>query len=423
MKRRQIGEAMKRVPLVVLVSLLVVLPCFVSCASAQPQSRYYVTVKPTTPDSALYTAVGRNWTLTFETSWTFGSDRGKPLENATVQIEVSNNQSKVVDELEVKSDSYGTISFNYSSQAADILEFKPVKLTSQDGREWSQDLVDPVENVYGLQSKSTVVWWDTFAVSLVSYDTSVLGHASVTIKVTYLLLPDEGLTLPNWATYSNQTFLPKYVENASVTVNGISAQESQERGVYFASIPIWLPTTYVNVAVSQQGWITTYSGFSFPHQENQTIWLYAVAFGSVLAVGVLLLASFVFRKAGNPLLFKRKNFPFYGAILLAITSIISLYWGLVGLDSSLHGFNWVLLALLGLLSFAFGILGSILSLCKKYLSLVILAIIPPMLTNTVFIHASLNMYQLAIPWLILFLSISVTIISSILICQAQQYFH
>lgn len=406
---------------IALLSLLLVMPFFISSVStAQTQSNYYVTVKPTTSDSPLYTTVGRNWTVTFEALWTYGSDNGTLIQNATVLIEVSNNQSKVIDRLEVKSDSVGVISFNYFSPTANILKFTPVKLTSQDGKEWSKDIVDSVNNVYGLQSESVIVWWDTFHTSLVSSDTSELGYATVTIKVTYLLLPEEGLTLPEWSTYSNQTFLPKHVQNASVIVNGVKAQESQEPGVYSASIPIWLPTTYVHVAVSQEGWVTVNRGFSFSHQENQTIWIYAVAFGSVFAVGLLLLARFVFRKAENPLLFKRKNFPFYGAILLAVASMISLYWVLVGLDSSLHGFDWLLLAIVGLFSFAFGLLGSILSLRKKYLAFVICAIIPSMLTNTVIIQSSIDVYQLASPWIILFLSTLLSVLAGILICQVEQ---
>jgi hypothetical protein len=405
---------------IALLILLLILPIFISSVSAQRQPNYYVTVKPTTSDSPLYTTAGRNWTVTFEALWTYGSDNGAPVQNATVLIEVSNNQSKVVAELEVKSDGVGVISFNYSSPTANILTFTPIKLTSQDGREWSEDIVDSVNNVYGLQSESVVVWWDTFHVSLVSSDTSMLGRATVTVKVTYLLLPDKGLTLPEWATYSNQTFLSKYVQNASVIVNGVKAQESQELGVYSASIPIWLPTTYVNVVVSQEGWVTVDRGFGFLHQENQTVWIYAVAFGSVFAVGLLLVACFVFRKADNPLLFKRKNFHFYGATLLAVASMISLYWGLVGLDSSLHGFDWLLLAIVGVFSFVFGLLGSVLSLRKKSLALVTCTIIPSMLTNTVIIQSSLYAYQLACPWIMLFLSILLSMLAGVLICQAEQ---
>ena len=179
------------------------MPFFISCVSAQPQSNYYVTVKPTTPDSPMYTTVGQNWTVSFEASWSYGADNGKPLQNATATVDVTNNESKIVDEISVKTNDAGVISFNYSSLTADVLTFTPVKLTSQDGKEWSTELVDPANNVYGLQSESAVVWYDTFHVSLVSSDTSAQGYAVVAVKVTYLLLPEEGLTLPEGATYSN----------------------------------------------------------------------------------------------------------------------------------------------------------------------------------------------------------------------------
>ena len=407
---------------IVVLSILLVNPFFISFVSAQAESNYYITIKPTTLDSPMYTAIGRNWTVSFEAVWSYGVDSGKPIQNATAIVEITNNENQKVGEIPVKTDSAGIVSFNYSSPTATILTFTPVKLISHDGKEWPVDSVDAANNVYGLQSKSVVVWWDTFHVSLVSPDTSTQGDAAVTVNVTYVLLPEEGLTLPKGTTYSNQTLLPKIVQGANVTINGVKAQETQEPGIYSTNVPIWLPTTYVLVTVSHEGWITTNTGFSFAHQANEPIWVYTIVFSSIFGMAILLSFIFIFRKTNKPLLFTKQNFPIYGASFLAIISIISFYWGLVWLDGSLHGFGWILPAVLGMLSFAFGIVGSIVSLRKKYQAVAIAAVIGPMLTNLVGIKSSFAMYQLANPWLLIIISLCLSIISGILLCNSDKYF-
>jgi hypothetical protein len=142
----------------------------------------------------------------------------------------------------------------------------------------------------------------------------------------------------------------------------------------------------------------------------------------VVGVAALLLFVFIFRKENNPLLLRHNNYPFYGSALLAITSIISLYWGLVGLDGFLHGFDWILLASLGTLSFTLGIVGILTLLRKKYQILAIIAVAAPMFVNVVGIKFSLDMYQLANPWLILLASLFLSAISGYFICNSDAHF-
>jgi hypothetical protein len=398
-----------------------VLPILVETATAQTPSNYYVTVNPTTQNSPMYTTVGRNWTVSFEALWSYGDNSGQAIKNATVTVQVNNSKIEVINTLLVNTTT-GLFSFNYSSSTADVLTFTPINLVTQDGVDWTPNLLDTGKSLYGFQSKSAVIWWDTFHVSLVSYDTKTLGITSVSVNVTCLLLPEDGLTLPEWATYSNQTFLPKIVPQASVTINGVKAEETSAEGIFTANVPIWLPTTYIHVAVSKEGWVTTHTGFSFAHDANEPLWEIAAAFGLGLAVVALTFFFVLLRKSRDKISSRKKSFAFLGGVLLAIISVISLYWGLVGLDSVLHGFDWLLLTILGLLSFGFGLVASILSMKRKNQALVVGAVILPMLTNWVGVKFSLGMYQLANPWLMLIVSLVLSIISGVLICNADEVF-
>jgi hypothetical protein len=406
---------------IILIGIFLVLPLFIGNVSAQTQSNHYVTVKPTTPDSLMYTAAGRNWTLSFESQWSFGADSGKDIPNATADIEVHNRANQLLETLSLNTTD-GTFTFNYTSSTVDILTFTPTKLTTADGKDWKAGIVDSSANIYGLQSESAIVWYDTFHVSLVSSDTSSLGKVGSVVNVTYLLVPDEGLTLPVWSTYNNQTFLPKTVQSANVIINGVKAQESQTSGIYTAESSTFFQTAYVNVEVSQESWITTNTGFSFAQNTNQQIWIYTVGFGLALAFAVVMLYFFKSIKANNPVPANHSSYPFFGGVLLIATSVISLYWGLVSLEGTLHTFDWLPLTLLGMLTFAFGISGSLMAFKKRNQALVIFSVLAPMAVNIVVVKASFDLYHLANPWLIIITSVFASIIAGYFICNSDTSF-
>ncbi len=108
--------------------------------------------------------------------------------------------------------------------------------------------------------------------------------------------------------------------------------------------------------------------------------------------------------------------------MLAVTSIISLYWGVVGLEGALHTFDWAFLAALGLVSFALGIASSIMVLRRKQQALAIFAVVLPLFTNVVGIKSSLDMYGLANPWLILVASLLLSLLSGFLISNSDKIF-
>ncbi|PVX25470.1 MAG: hypothetical protein CW691_04620, partial [Candidatus Bathyarchaeum sp.] len=153
---------------------ILVFPVTFKPVTAQTEPNYFVTVTPTTPDSPMYTAVGKNWTVSFEALWTYGDNSGTAIENATVFVQVNNSKSETIDTVSVNA-SAGLFLFNYSSSTADILTFTPIRLVTPDKTEWNSDIVDEQNSVYGFQSESVVVWWDTFQVTLVSYDTETSG--------------------------------------------------------------------------------------------------------------------------------------------------------------------------------------------------------------------------------------------------------
>ncbi len=342
------------------------------------------------------------------------SNEGQNIPNATVTIQVSNSKDQVIDILTANTTS-GIFSFNYTSATVDILAFAPTKLVTQDGKEWDSKPIDTAGNVYGFTSNQSQVWYDTFHVSIVNRSTGNLGNVAVSVNVTYLLLPEKGFQV-------GTVYVPKTVNGANVTINGVKAKETQTPGVYSAVSSTWLPTAYVKVDVSQEGWTTTQTAFNFTQNANQSIWTYAVAFGSVFGFAVLILRFAASKKADKPSVFRHSNLPFYGAILLAATSIISLYWGIVGLEGVLHTFDWILLAALGVVSFALGIASSIMVLRKKQQALAIFAVVVSLFTNVVGIKSSLDMYGLANPWLILFPSLLLSLLSGVLISNSDKIF-
>ena len=411
-----------RIVLLTLLLFATVLPVFVAKADAQSSENYWVTVRPNT-DTQMYTTVDRNWTLSFEASWSYGSSSGQPISNATVTIEVSGAKEGTITHLKLNTTS-GVFSFNYSSSTADKITFTPIELKTQNGAEYNSALVKSAgSQAYGFQSTPVTVWWDTFQVSLINHNTDTSRSVAVSVNVTYLLLPQEGLTLPPQDTYSNQTFLPKMARGLVVTINGVQAQEMAVSGVYSADVSTVFPAAYVLVTVSQKGWTTTYTAFSFTQKANEAVWGYASVIGLVLVAVSVLLYFLLFRKPAQPAsLLSRASFPLIGGVLLLFTSLVSLYWGALAVEATMHGFNWPVLAVAGLGSFAFGTAGSVMSLKKRNEALVIFAVCIPFVVNVVMVKFALDSYLLTIPWLSILASTATSIVGGILITNSDEQF-
>lgn len=232
--------------------LFSVFPIFVETTRAQI-NYYWVTVSPTAPGFIVHSPVGWNWTISFQATWTYGGNSGQVIENATVSIEVRTTSDTVVETLVPKTNVTGSVSFYYSSSNPDILTFMPTKLITEEGVEWNQSLLEDAPPIYGFQSKPITIYWDSFGISLISTDVTNLGVIRVSMNVTYLMIPEGGLTIPRLSNQSQYDYIPKYVHGADVEINGVRAEESSISGLYTAETFTWLPTAYVLVEVSQEG--------------------------------------------------------------------------------------------------------------------------------------------------------------------------
>ena len=398
-------------------ALLLILCLSVSVETISAQyDPYWVTASPVTSSSILYGNVEKNWTIPFQAVWSDGVNYGEAIENATVTIEVTTLDNESVANITETTNSTGIATFYYVSLNPAVLTFTSKSLVTQEGTEYNIDLFEGGQSNYGLHPKSVTVYWDTFDVSLVSTDTDTQGVTAVSVNVTYLMVPEEGLTIPD---SSPEQFLPKIASGRNVTINGVEAEETSIAGVYTANFSTWLPTSYVMVEVSQDGWLPANIGFSFDHVSNSGMWLPAVVGLLVVFAGLVLYRLF---KKTEDARFSSAGFPFIGAVLLVLSAFISLYWGVVALDGTLSGFDWLWFVAFSLLSFVFGVVGSILSFIKKRQALVIFAVCVPLLANVIAIKSALDAYQLTVPWLIIVPSFLISVLSGILISNADKHY-
>jgi len=402
----------KTVSVLAVVFVLLILPSFAATVSALEQPSYYATVKPISADLPQHMSIGRTVIVPFEAQWTFGPNQSRFIENATATIAVTNQKGELVGTI-IANTTTGVFVVNYTQSKPNVLSFNASKLVTQDGQELISDPIDSSNSAYGLTSSYARVYWDTFHVSMVSHNTDSLEKIDAKINVTRLLLPQEGLTT------RGNVYVSKIAMSVIVTINGVLAQEI-EPGIYSASSSTWLSTAYLNVKVSSVNWTTTATGFSFIHNSNQPFWTYAVGFGIICLLAVLFLGFLISKKTNNQMT-KPSSLPFIGAVTLTSTCIINLYWTFVAVEATMHTFDWALLAVFGVFSAMLGLVGAVMLLRQKHPALVITAVMVPMIMNTLAVNASLGMYQLANPWICLFISLFLSIISAVFISRTEMF--
>lgn len=405
-----------------LLLLILILSTSIQMVNAQiTTSQYWVSVNTASSSPILYGTVGKNWTLPFQAIWSYGENLGKVIENATLIVEVKTNDGVFIENVSQITTVTGFATFYYSQLEPDILVFTPIMIITQKEMEYDLNLFEQGQNgLYGLQSNSVAIYWDTFDASLVNTDTTIQGETKVSINATYLLMPEEGLVVSNFSSLEQKVF-PKIGYGLNVTINNVNAEETSTGGIYSATFPTWLPSAYVFVEISQDEWLPAHEGFSFSHNSNAIIWIPAIVL-SLICFSLVMFVYLIFKKPKDIALFNSVNFPFISGMLLMLSSFIALYWGVVGLDSTFHGFEWIWLAFLGLISFSLGLIGSILSLKKKRQGIVIFFVLVPILTNLLVVTESLEAYQLTIPWLIVMSIFVLSVIGGILICRSDEHF-
>jgi hypothetical protein len=409
---------------IALVCLLLVgstLPFTIETASAQT-TFYSASVKPATPNSTIYLNVGQNCDISFEALWTYGDTTGQAIEYANVTVEVKTAEGAVTDMMLANTTAAGFADFNYSSSTPQILTFTPTSLVTPDGKELNASLLQDGETaLYGLQSEPVTVYWDTFDVALVSTNTKTLEAIQVSVNVTYLLVPEEGLTIQS-PDNSQQEFFPKIAHGVNITINGVTAEETSVPGVYNANVSTWMPTAYVIMKVSQEGWATAHKAFSFTHNANMTVWKPLAMIFALAYVSALSAVLFVSSRKSKSLVSKRDYLPVFGGFLLILASVIGLYWVLVWFESASHGFEWTLYWLLGVFSFGFGFSKRIMSVRRQKQVAVLLATSYSILANVIAVKASLDAYQLAIPWTLLLATFAFSVISGLSIGNSDNQF-
>lgn len=406
--------------LIATLLLFSVLPIFVEAARAQTSlPPYWVTVSPTMPGLVAHSSIGLNFTISFKVTWTHGNNYGQAIENATVPINVTTNYGTTLETILPKTNVTGFASFNYSSSTPRVLTFIPTELVAENGTEWNSTLVD---DAYGFQSENLTIYWDRFAASLISADTSALWVARVTVNITYLLISEGGLTALQPPNYSQNDSIPKYVHAADVKIDGVKAEETSVPGVYTAQISSWLPTAYILVEVSQEGWPQTGNALSFTHSENEVVWASATIIGLICVAAPVAYYFFSSRRTRGHALFRKSGFPIVGAILLVIASFISVYWVMIGVESVLHGLDWALLVVFGIVAFTAGLAGSVMSKMRRGFALTLFAVCFPLLENAVVVKYSLDNYQLPTPWIAVAPAIIISTLSGILIGMSDEQF-
>jgi hypothetical protein len=381
---------------------------------------YLASVNPT--ETTIYSNVGQLVNFTFQAVWTYGDAAGQVVEYADVLVEVKTADGTVTDMMLANTTTTGFANFNYSSSTPQILTFTPTKVFMQDETELNATLIQNGEtSLYGLQSEAVTVYWDTFDVALLSTNTETLEAIQVSVNVTYLLVPEEGLTIQS-VNDSQQEFFPKIAHGVSVTINGVQAEETAVAGVYSADVSTVMPTAYVIVKVSQEGWATAHKAFSFAHDANLTIWTplaMIITLGCVVAFSAFLFST----RNAKGLVFKRENLPVFGGFLLIFSSLIGLYWVLIWFESTLHGFEWALYGIFGAICFGFGLIGGVMSVRRKNQAVALFAVSCALFANVIAVHASHNSYQLAIPWALILLAFAFSLISGLLIGNSDNQFH
>jgi cyanate permease len=104
------------------------------------------------------------------------------------------------------------------------------------------------------------------------------------------------------------------------------------------------------------------------------------------------------------------------------SSVTSLYWGVAGMESTMHGFSWLLLSVVGFVSFVCGLMGSVTSLRRRHQALVLYVMFVSMLANVGVVKYSLDAYQLVMPWIMVTLSFAISVINELLIGNSDEQF-
>jgi hypothetical protein len=145
-------------------------------------------------DGFLHSAAGSNVSISYQLQWGFGANGGQKVVNASVYLDVREDNGSNIENKTLQVDDTGAFSFNYSSQNPSILHFIPTKVVDHEGVEYSPTIIHTANgsisdyNLHGLQSSRLTVYWDSLNIADINVETRDLGSAHVTAHVQYLMI-------------------------------------------------------------------------------------------------------------------------------------------------------------------------------------------------------------------------------------------
>jgi len=236
----------------------------------------------------LHPAAGSNVSVSYQVQWGWGGNKGQKVVNASVYLEVREDNGTTIENHVYYVNDTGYISFCYSSHGPATLHFVPTKVVDQEGVEYNSTLLHTSNStsdkywLCGLNPSPLTVYWDSLNITSINAGTYDLGTATVVVQVQYLMIPED-----------SQVY-PKNVNAATVTINGLNATFYQD-GFYTIKLSTWFPTVDLTIEAPLEGWPKTTKTYSTAQIANRALY-FQIAAGVLLTLGILAAVYAILRR-------------------------------------------------------------------------------------------------------------------------------
>jgi hypothetical protein len=286
-----------KVPVVLLIIFLSATLCVQKVSSITP-TYYMIMMTPIGSgvvfdgnNGFLHPVAGSNVSISYQLQWGYGASNGQKVVNASVYLDVREDNGSKIDSRTLQVDDNGAFSFVYSSQNPQILHFVTTKVVDSEGLEYNSTLLHASNgsifdyNLYGLHPPPLTVYWDSLNIASINAETYDLGAAKVIVRVQYMMIPDDSQV------YS------KDINEAIVTVNGVNATpyEGGVGGFYTVSLSTWSPNLDLTVQASLEGWPTATKTYSTAQVANRTLY-FQIGAAVLITVGLLVAVYAIIRR-------------------------------------------------------------------------------------------------------------------------------
>ena len=259
---------------------------YVQRVSSVGQAYYWITLTPTSSglvydgrNGWLHPVAESNVSVSYQVQWGWGDKNGQKVVNASVYLEIREDNGTMIENHVCYVNDTGYISFYHKSQGPETLHFVPTKVVDQEGIEYNSTLLHQPNTafdeywLYGLNPSPITVYWDSLNIASINAGTNDLGTATVVVQVQYLIIPEDS------------QLYPKNINTATVTVNGLNATVYQD-GFYTVTLTTWYPTVDLTVEASFEGWPKTTKTYSTAQIANRTLY-FQIAAAILVTLGIL----------------------------------------------------------------------------------------------------------------------------------------